>query len=143
MITGMGTVSPVGLNCRETFSALTEGKPGVDRVKAFDASDLSCQVAGEVKGFEPTDYMDRKLARRIGRYAQFSIAATREALAQSGLELAAEDPSRIACIVSSAIGDFPMIEDQMNQIFTHGKKSISPFTVPRVSSSMSAGNIAL
>jgi 3-oxoacyl-[acyl-carrier-protein] synthase II len=143
VITGMGTVSPVGLTCHETFSALTAGKPGVDRVKAFDASDLSCQIAGEVKGFEPTDYMDRKLARRIGRYAQFSIAATREALAQSGLDLAAEDPSRIACIVSSAIGDFPMVEEQMNQIFTHGKKSISPFTVPRVSTSMAAGNIAL
>jgi len=96
-----------------------------------------------VKGFEPADYMDRKMARRIGRYAQFSIAATREALAQSGLDLAEEDPSRIACIVSSAIADFPMVEDQMNKIFAQGKRSISPFTVPRVSTSMAAGNIAL
>ena len=143
MVTGMGAVSPVGLNCQETFNGLAAGKSGIARISLFDPSGIACQVAGEVKGFEPTDYMDRKMARRIGRYAQFSIAATREALAQSGLDLAEEDPSRIACIVSSAIADFPMVEDQMNKIFAQGKRSISPFTVPRVSTSMAAGNIAL
>ncbi len=143
VITGMGAVSPVGLNCQETFDGLVAGKSGIARISLFDPSGIACQVAGEVKGFEPADYMDRKMARRIGRYAQFSIAATREALAQSGLNLAEEDPSRIACIVSSAIADFPMVEDQMNKIFAQGKRSISPFTVPRVSTSMAAGNIAL
>jgi 3-oxoacyl-[acyl-carrier-protein] synthase II len=143
VITGMGVVSPVGLNCQETFDGLVAGKSGIARISLFDPSGIACQVAGEVKGFEPADYMDRKMARRIGRYAQFSIAATREALAQSGLNLAEEDPSRIACIVSSAIADFPMVEDQMNKIFAQGKRSISPFTVPRVSTSMAAGNIAL
>jgi 3-oxoacyl-[acyl-carrier-protein] synthase II len=143
VVTGMGAVSPVGLNCQETFNGLAAGKSGIARISLFDPSGIACQVAGEVKGFEPTDYMDRKMARRIGRYAQFSIAATREALAQSGLDLAEEDPSRIACIVSSAIADFPMVEDQMNKIFAQGKRSISPFTVPRVSTSMAAGNIAL
>jgi 3-oxoacyl-[acyl-carrier-protein] synthase II len=143
VITGMGAVSPVGLNCQDTFDSLTAGKSGIARISSFDASGIACQVAGEVKGFEPADYMDRKMARRIGRYAQFSIAATREALAQSGLDLAQEDPSRIACIVSSAIADFPMVEDQMEKIFTRSKRHISPFTVPRVSTSMAAGNIAL
>ena len=143
VITGMGAVSPVGLNCQETFNGLVAGKSGIARITSFDPSGIACQVAGEVKGFEPADYMDRKMARRIGRYAQFSIAATREALAQSGLDLAEENSSRIACIVSSAIADFPMVEDQMNKIFAQGKRSISPFTVPRVSTSMAAGNIAL
>ena len=143
VITGMGAVSPVGLNCQETFDGLTAGKSGIARTTSFDASGITCQVAGEVKGFEPADYMDRKMARRIGRYAQFSIAATREALNQSGLDLTQEDPSRIACIVSSAIADFPMLQDQMEKIFTREKRSISPFTVPRVSTSMAAGNIAL
>jgi len=143
VVTGMGAVSPLGLNCQETFNGLAAGKSGIARISLFDPSGIACQVAGEVKGFEPADYMDRKMARRIGRYAQFSIAATREALAQSGLDLAEEDPSRIACIVSSAIADFPMVEDQMNKIFAQGKRSISPFTVPRVSTSMAAGNIAL
>jgi 3-oxoacyl-[acyl-carrier-protein] synthase II len=143
VVTGMGAVSPLGLNCQETFNGLAAGKSGIARISLFDPSGIACQVAGEVKGFEPADYMDRKMARRIGRYAQFSIAATRESLAQSGLDLAEEDPSRIACIVSSAIADFPMVEDQMNKIFAQGKRSISPFTVPRVSTSMAAGNIAL
>ncbi len=143
VVTGMGAISPVGLDCRETFAGLVEGRSGIARITAFDPSALSCQIAGEVKGFDPTRYMDRKMARRIGRYAQFSIAATREALAQSGLDLAKEDPARIACIVSSAIADFPMVEDEMHKIFAQGKRSISPFTVPRVSTSMAAGNIAL
>ena len=143
VITGMGLVSPVGLNCQETFDGLIAGKSGIARIVSFDASHITCQVAGEVKNFDPTDYMDRKMARRIGRYAQFSIAATRAALAQSGLDLAEEDPSRVACIVSSAIADFPMLEDEMRKIFTKPKRHISPFTVPRVSTSMAAGNIAL
>lgn len=143
VVTGMGAVSPIGLSCRETFDGLVAGRSGIARIAAFDPSEISCRIAGEVKGFEPANYMDRKMARRIGRYAQFSIAATREALAQSGLDLAQEDPSRIACIVSSAIADFPMVETEMQKIFAQGKRSISPFTVPRVSTSMAAGNIAL
>ena len=122
---------------------MVAGRSGISRVSLFDPSSLACQVAGEVKGFDPVNYMNRKMARRIGRYAQFSIAATQEALAQSGLDLEKEDRSRIACVVSSAIGDFPMVEDQMKSFFVDGRGSVSPFTVPRVSTSMAAGNIAL
>jgi 3-oxoacyl-[acyl-carrier-protein] synthase II len=143
VVTGMGALSSVGLNCQETFDSLVAGRSGVGRVSLFDPSNLACQIAGEVKGFDPEDHMDRKMARRIGRYAQFSIAATREALAQSGINLDEEDPSRIACVVSSAIGDFPMLEQQMNSWFEGQRRTISPFTVPRVSTSMAAGNIAL
>jgi 3-oxoacyl-[acyl-carrier-protein] synthase II len=143
VVTGMGAISPLGLNCQQTFDALVAGQSGISRVTLFDPSRLACQVAGEVKGFDPADYMDRKMARRIGRYAQFSIAATQEALKQSGLDLEREDKSRIACVVSSAIGDFPMVEEQMKSFFGTGKQFISPFTVPRVSTSMAAGNIAL
>jgi 3-oxoacyl-[acyl-carrier-protein] synthase II len=143
VITGMGAVSPLGHNCQETFDGLLAGRSGITRISLFDPSNIACQIAGEVKDFDPVDYMDRKQARRIGRYAQFSIAATREALAQSGLDLEQEDSSRIACVVSSAIGDFPMVEDQMRVVYGQRKGGISPFTVPRVSTSMAAGNIAL
>lgn len=143
VITGMGALSSVGLTCEETFDNLVAGKSGVGRITLFDSSRLPCQVAGEVKGFDPKNYMDHKKARRIGRYAQFSIAATREALAQAKLDLTAEDPSRIACLVSSAIGDFPMLEDQIKLFFEKGQGKVNPFTVPRVSTSMAAGNIAL
>jgi len=143
VITGMGAISPVGLNCQDTFDSLVAGRSGVSGIQLFDPSRLQCQVAGEVKGFDPVNHMDRKMAKRIGRYAQFSIAATQEALAQSGLDLEEEDPSRIACVVSSAIGDFPMVEDQMKSFYCSERSFISPFTVPRVSTSMAAGNIAL
>jgi 3-oxoacyl-[acyl-carrier-protein] synthase II len=143
VITGMGALSPLGLTCQETFDGLVAGRCGISRVSLFDPSQLACQIAGEVKGFDPVNYMDRKMSRRIGRYAQLSIAATQEALAQSGLELDKEDRSRISCVVSSAIGDFPMVEEQMNSFFLGSRRTISPFTVPRVSTSMAAGNIAL
>mgnify|MGYP001553047856 CR=1 FL=1 len=87
VITGMGAVSPVGLNCRETFNTLAEGKSGIARITSFDPSAISCQIAGEVKDYDPTNYIDRNMARRIGRYAQYSIAATREALYQTGFDL--------------------------------------------------------
>jgi len=143
VITGMGAISPIGHSCQETFDGLVAGRSGISRVSLFEPSHLQAQVAGEVKNFDPGEYMDRKMARRIGRYAQFSIAATQEALAQSGLDLANEDRSRVACVVSSAIGDFPMVEEQMKRFYDDTRRTISPFTVPRVSTSMAAGNIAL
>ena len=143
VITGMGAISSVGLNCQDTFDNLVAGQSGIDRITLFDPSRSPCQIAGEVKEFDPKNYMDHKKARRIGRYAQLSIAATREALAQAKLDLTGEDPSRIACVVSSAIGDFPMLEVQMELFLEKGHGKINPFTVPRVSTSMAAGNIAL
>ena len=143
VITGMGAISSVGLNCQDTFDNLVAGQSGIGRITLFDPSRSPCQIAGEVKEFDPKNYMDHKKARRIGRYAQLSIAATREALAQAKLDLTGEDPSRIACVVSSAIGDFPMLEVQMELFLEKGHGKINPFTVPRVSTSMAAGNIAL
>lgn len=143
VITGIGAISPVGLGARETFDNLVKGVSGVDRVTAFDASPQASQIAGEVKGFDPLDYVDRKMSRRIGRYAQFALAATGEALAQSGLDLDAENRDRIASVTSSAIGDFPMLEQEMKRFFDNGPGRSNPFTVPRVSTSMAAGNISL
>ena len=143
VITGIGAISPVGLCARETFDNLVKGVSGVDQVTQFDASTLASRIAGEVKGFDPLDTIDRKLSRRIGRYAQFSLAATHEALTQSGLDLEAEDRDRIASVTSSAIGDFPFLEHEMNRYFKRGSGRTNPFTVPRVSSSMAAGNISL
>ncbi len=143
VVTGTGAISPVGLSARETFDNLVKGVSGVDLVTQFDASSLASQIAGEVKGFDPLDTIDRKLSRRIGRYAQFALAATHEALAQSGLDLEVEDSDRIASVASSAIGDFPILEREMKRFFDRGPGRTNPFTVPRVSTSMAAGNISL
>ena len=87
VITGMGVLTPVGLNCRATFDHLVAGVSGIGRITLFDPSRMLSQIAGEVKNFNPNGYMDKKMARRIGRYAQFAIAAAREAIDQADLDL--------------------------------------------------------
>jgi 3-oxoacyl-[acyl-carrier-protein] synthase II len=143
VITGMGAISPVGLNNQETFQHLIEGRSGVNRIAQFDPSRLTSQIAGEVKGFDPCACMDHKLARRIGRYAQFAIAAAGEALQHSGLDLKQLDPSRVATLVASAIADFPFLESQMRHLFEKGPGKTNPFSVPRIGTSMASGNVSL
>ncbi|MBN9689729.1 MAG: beta-ketoacyl-ACP synthase II [Verrucomicrobia bacterium] len=143
VVTGIGALSPVGLTNRETFDGLIAGRSGIGPITQFNASRLPSRIAGEVKQFQPTDHMDPKMARRIGRYAQFSIAASTEAMRAAGLNLEQQDRSRIATVVASAIADFPFLETQMMQLFTKGPGKTNPFSVPRVSTSMASGNIAL
>ncbi|HAB15812.1 MAG TPA: beta-ketoacyl-ACP synthase II [Verrucomicrobiota bacterium] len=143
VITGMGAISPVGLNNRETFDQLVAGRSGVGPITQFDASRLPSRIAGEVKNFNPTDHMDHKAARRIGRYAHFSIAASTEAIRDAGLNLQQTEPSRIATLVASATADFSFIESQMFHLFQNGPGKTNPFAVPRASTSMAAGNVAL
>ena len=133
----------MGLDNQETFDHLVEGRSGVRRITQFDASRLPSQIAGEVEGFDPVDHMDRKLARRIGRYAQFAIAASGQALQHAGLDLSQVDPSRVATLVASAIGDFPFLELQLKHLFEKGAGKISPFAVPRIGTSMASGNVSL
>jgi 3-oxoacyl-[acyl-carrier-protein] synthase II len=139
----MGVVSAVGLNNQETFENLLAGRSGIGRITQFDPSRIVSQIAAEVKNFDPTQYMDRKTARRIGRYAQFSIAAAGEAMREAGLDLKEADPSRIATLVASAIADFPFLESEMLHYFHKGPGKTNPFAVPRISTSMASGNIAL
>jgi 3-oxoacyl-[acyl-carrier-protein] synthase II len=143
VITGMGAVSAIGLTNRETFDQLVAGRSGVGRITQFDSARIPSRIAAEVKDFNPVDYMDRKTARRIGRYAQFSIAAAGEAIQEAGLDLSQLDPSRIATLVASAIADFPFLESEMFQVFRKGPGRTNPFAVPRISTSMASGNVAL
>lgn len=143
VVTGMGAVSAVGIGCKTMFDNLVAGVPGVAPITQFDPAPLDVKFAGEVKDFNPGQYLDRKIANRIGRYAQFAIAAVQEAIAAAGLDLAQEDPGRVATMVASAIGDFPFMEEQMFKFFSKGPGRINPFTVPRVSTSMASGNISL
>ena len=143
VITGMGAISPVGLNNQETFDRLVEGRSGVGRITQFDPSRITSQIAGEVKGFDPSAHMERKLARRIGRYAQFAIAAAGEAIHHAGLDLTQVDSSRVATLVASAIADFPFLEAQMRHLFEKGPGRTNPFSVPRIGTSMASGNVSL
>src|SRR5512145_1737102 len=109
VVTGLGLVSPVGIGLDESWSALVAGKSGIGPITLFDASTFPTRIAGEVKGFEPEKFMDRKEARRNDRFIQFAMAAAEMAWKDSGLDMAKEDPEKVGTIVGSGLGGLATI----------------------------------
>jgi 3-oxoacyl-[acyl-carrier-protein] synthase II len=142
-VTGLGFVTPIGNDVETVWSNLVEGVSGVGPITHFDASSYSTRIAAEVKGFEPERYMDRKTARHIGRYCQFALAASQQALADSGLDPGQMDPDDVGVIVSSGIGGMEEIEKSHTALMERGVRRISPFTVPMMIADMAAGIVAM
>src|SRR5437660_7082704 len=143
VVTGMGFVTPIGNDVETVWSNLVEGVSGIGQITHFDTAIFDCKIAGEVKGFNPEEYMDRKTARHIGRYCQFALAASKQALAQAGLEPGEIDPDDVGVIVSSGIGGMEEIEKSHTALMERGPKRISPFTVPMMIADMAAGIVAI
>ncbi len=143
VITGMGTITPVGLNVNEFWSSLVAGKGGVGRITRFDASAFSTQIAAEVKGFDPSSVIDRKELRRQDRFVHYAIAAAHEALVDSKLELDREDRDRIGVLVGSGIGGTETWEAQFQKLRDFGPDRISPFFVPMMIIDMASGEISI
>ena len=143
VITGMGTITPVGLNVNEFWSSLVAGKGGVGRITRFDASAFSTQIAAEVKGFDPSLIIDRKELRRQDRFVHYAIAAAHEALVDSKLELDKEDRDRIGVLVGSGIGGTETWEAQFQKLRDFGPDRISPFFVPMMIIDMASGEISI
>jgi len=143
VITGMGTVNPLGLNVEETWKNLVAGVSGVAPITLFDPSPLQVHIAAEVKNFKPENYMDAKEARRRDRFEQFAIAAAREALAQSGLEITEANAPRIGAIVSSAIGGLHSLQEAILINHTEGPRRVSPFLIPMLMANGGAGMAAI
>ncbi len=143
VVTGIGIVSPLGLTTRDTWDAVVAGKSGIAPITLFDASDQSTRFAGEVKGFEPSDYMDRKEARRSDRFVQLAIAATKEALEDSGLKLEGELAEQTGCIIGSGIGGITTLQEQMAVLFDRGPSRVSPFLAPMMIVDMAAGRVSM
>jgi 3-oxoacyl-[acyl-carrier-protein] synthase II len=143
VITGMGTITPVGLNVNEFWSSLVAGKGGVGRITRFDASAFSTQIAAEVKGFDPSSIIDRKELRRQDRFVHYAIAAAHEALVDSKLELDKEDRDRIGVLVGSGIGGTETWEAQFQKLRDFGPDRISPFFVPMMIIDMASGEISI
>jgi 3-oxoacyl-[acyl-carrier-protein] synthase II len=125
-VTGLGIVSPLGLDTKSTWEAVAAGRSGVDYITAFDAEGFETQFAAEVKGFDPTQYVSRKEVRRMDRFCQLAIAATEEALAQAQLDVADEDPFRTAIILGSGIGGIISLSEQFDLLKEKGPKRVSP-----------------
>ncbi len=143
VITGMGTVNPLGLTVAETWRNITEGVSGVGPMTLFDHSNLQVHIACEVKGFDPANYMDAREARRRDRFEQLASAAARDALKDSGLEVTEQNAGRIGIVVSSAIGGLKSIADAVLTNDKEGPRRVSPFLIPMLMANGASGLIAI
>ncbi len=143
VITGMGTVNPLGLNVEETWRNAVNGVSGVAPITLFDASNLQVRIACEVKNFNPEKHMDAKEARRRDRFEQLATAAAAEAIASAGLEVTEANAARIGVIVSSAIGGLKAIADAVIINEKEGPRRVSPFLIPMLMANGAAGLIAI
>ena len=143
VITGMGTINPLGLNVKDTWGNLIAGVSGVAPITLFDSSPLQVHIAAEVKNFKPENFMDAKEARRRDRFEQFTVAAAREALAHSGLQITEENSGRIGVIISSAIGGLHSLQEAILTNHTEGPRRVSPFLIPMLMANGGAGMTAI
>jgi 3-oxoacyl-[acyl-carrier-protein] synthase II len=143
VVTGMGAITPLGLNVAETWAALIAGKSGVGRITFFDPSPFKTQIAAEVKGFDPLNYMDRKEARRLDRFTHFALAATKEALEDAQLDPSKEEPGQIGVLIGSGIGGIYVILQQVEVMREKGPGRVFPFLVPAMLTDTAAGQVAI
>jgi 3-oxoacyl-[acyl-carrier-protein] synthase II len=147
VVTGLGCVSPVGNTVADSWASVLAGVPGIDLVTQFDASNLACQFAGEVKGFNIGDYIPEKEARHMDRFIHLGLAAACQAVADSGLPtgdaLDDELATRIGCNIGSGIGGLPMIEHMHTELVNRGPRRISPFFVPATIINMISGHVSI
>jgi 3-oxoacyl-[acyl-carrier-protein] synthase II len=143
VVTGLGMVTPLGLNVEDTWQAILAGKSGVRAIDHFDASDLSCRICSTVKGFDPLLYMSEKDARKRDVFIQFGIAASMQAFQDSGLTVSDENADRIGVAIGSGIGGLPMIEKCHQVLLEAGPRKITPFFIPSAIINMIAGNVSI
>jgi len=143
VITGMGTVNPLGLTVGESWKNVVNGVSGVGPITLFDSAPLNVHFAAEAKDFDPNHYMDSKEARRRDRFEQLGTAAAKDAIANSGLEITDANSGRIGVLVSSAIGGIKSLSDAVITNFTEGPRRVSPFLIPMLMPNGAAGMIAI
>ncbi|MGE5222381.1 MAG: beta-ketoacyl-[acyl-carrier-protein] synthase family protein, partial [Omnitrophica WOR_2 bacterium] len=143
VITGMGTVSPLGLSVKETWEHALNGVSGVAPITLFDASNFLVKIACEVKGFNPENYLQAKEARRRERFQQFATVAGKEAITQSGLEVREEESYRVGVVIASSIGGLKIIQDAIDTLRDEGPRRISPFAIPMFMPNGAASLIAM
>ena len=143
VVTGLGALTPVGMGAEESWASLVKGKSGIGIVSRFDASEFPSRIAGEVKGFEPTDYMDKKDVKKMDTFIQYAIAAGKMAMDDSGLEICESNAERVGVMVGSGMGGLPAIERYHEAYLKGGPKKISPFFIPMTIINLAAGHISI
>ena len=142
-VTGIGIVSPLGLDAQSTWDGLAQGRSGVDFITAFDAEGFDTRFAAEVKGFDPESYLDRKEARRMDRFAQFAAVAAQEACRHAALSPGAIDPYRVGVIIGSGIGGIITLSQQFEVLGQRGPKRVSPFLIPMMLADMASAQVSM
>ena len=143
VITGMGAITPIGNSVEEFWDGIKEGKTGFGPITYFDTADYRCKLAAEVKDFDPTQYMDKKSARRMEQFCQFAVAAAGQAIADAGLIMEQEDPYMVGCSVGSGIGSLQAMEREYDRLKEKGPGRVGPMLVPLMISNMAAGNVSI
>ena len=143
VITGMGAITPIGNSVEEFWNGIKEGKTGFGSITYFDTADYRCKLAAEVKDFDPTQYMDKKSARRMEQFCQFAVAAAGQAISDAGLTMEQEDPYMVGCSVGSGIGSLQAMEREYDRLKEKGPGRVGPMLVPLMISNMAAGNVSI
>ena len=143
VITGMGAISPIGLDVPSLWNSILQGSSGVGQITLFDPAELEVKIAAEVKGFDPHDYMDRKEVRRTDRFVQFAVAAAQEAVRHAGLVIDEDIADEVGVIVGSGIGGLTTLNEQYGVYVDKGLGRISPFLIPMLLTNMAGGVIAI
>lgn len=145
VITGLGTVNPLALNVSDFWAAMLAGRSGIARIAKFDPSAYASQIGGEVKGFDgpPESHVDRREAKRMDPFTQYALAAAVEAVLDSGLDMARQDPERCGVSVGSGIGGLQELEVQYLRLLEKGPEKVSAFTIPKLMANAAAGNISI
>ena len=139
----MGAITPIGNSVEEFWNGIKEGKIGFGPITYFDTADYRCKLAAEVKDFDPTQYMDKKSARRMEQFCQFAVAAAGQAIADAGLIMEQEDPYMVGCSVGSGIGSLQAMEREYDRLKEKGPGRVGPMLVPLMISNMAAGNVSI
>lgn len=139
----MGAITPIGNSVEEFWNGIKEGKTGFGSITYFDTADYRCKLAAEVKDFDPTQYMDKKSARRMEQFCQFAVAAAGQAIADAGLIMEQEDPYMVGCSVGSGIGSLQAMEREYDRLKEKGPGRVGPMLVPLMISNMAAGNVSI
>ena len=143
VVTGLGLICGVGNSTEEVWKALLAGKSGVARITGFDVSNYACQIAAEVKNFDPLKYIEKKEVKKMARFIHLAIAATDEAMQMSGLKITPENDERVGVHIGSGIGGFDIIEREHSALIEGGPRRISPFFIPSAIINLAAGQVSM
>ena len=139
VVTGIGIVSPLGLNTEDTWQGLINGRSGIDYITSFDSELFETRIAGEVKDFNPNDFLDRKEARRMDRFTQFAAVAAQEAVRNAKLDITENNATRIASMIGTGIGGIITLSQEYQVLIDKGPSRVSPFLIPMMLADTASG----